>query len=101
MIIPFPGRILRIGVEGNDVKALQEYLNYISDYYPEIPKVTVDGVFGPSTAAAVAAFSSRFDLQGDPQRVSAIKWKSIIDVYDDLYEGNLINDDQFPGFGIP
>ena len=101
LIIPFPGRILRIGVEGNDVKALQEYLNYISDYYPEIPKVTVDGVFGPSTAAAVAAFSSRFDLQGDPQRVSAIKWKSIIDVYDDLYEGNLVNDDQFPGFGIP
>ena len=38
-ILPFPGRVLREGIEGNDVRVLQEYLNLISESYPEIPRV--------------------------------------------------------------
>ena len=87
-ILPFPGRVLREGIEGNDVRVLQEYLNFIANSYPEIPKVNVDGVFGPSTAAQVAAFKKIFDLPGAPDRVNAPIWNSITNVYDDLYNGS-------------
>lgn len=100
LILPFPGRVLREGLEGDDVRALQEYLNYISDTYTSIPKVTADGVFGAETARAVEAFKAEFDLPGDPSRVSALVWNAIIRVYDDLYVGNIVNEGQFPGYGI-
>ncbi len=99
-ILPFPGRVLRIGIEGNDVRALQEYLNYIADTYPEIPKSNVDGIFGASTANQVKAFKELFDLSGDPERVSASTWNSITNIYDDLYSGALVNDGQYPGYDI-
>lgn len=99
VILPYPGRVLRPGVEGDDVRALQEYLNYISNTYTDLPKVNVDGSFGPSTAAAVRAFIERFDLPGNPERVTAQVWNAIISVYDDLYVGNIVGEEQFPGFG--
>ncbi len=99
-ILPFPGRVLRIGIEGNDVRALQEYLNFISNTYSEIPRVTVDGVFGEGTARAVRAFKELFGLTGDPERVSASTWNSITNVYDDLYTGSMVNEGQFHGYNI-
>jgi peptidoglycan hydrolase-like protein with peptidoglycan-binding domain len=100
VILPFPGRVLRIGVDGNDVRALQEYLNYISKTYTAIPKVTVDGVYGPSTAAAVDQFVEIFNLPDSRGRVNAQVWNAIISIYDDLYAGNTVNEAQFPGYGI-
>ncbi|MBQ8371949.1 MAG: peptidoglycan-binding protein [Clostridia bacterium] len=99
LILPYPGRVLRPGVTGDDVRALQEYLNYIADFYPDIPKVSVDGDFGPSTSEAVGAFIRRFDLPGNPERVTALVWNALISVYDDLYTGNIVREEQFPGFG--
>ncbi len=100
LILPYPGRVLRLGVEGDDVRALQEYLNYISNTYTQIPRVTPDGSFGPATAAAVRAFIELFGLPGNPERVTAQVWNSIINVYDDLYTGNIVNEEQFPGYGL-
>ncbi len=99
-ILPFPGRVLRVGVEGNDVRALQEYLNYISDTYTQIPRVNVDGVFGDATAAQVRAFKELFELSGDPERVSASTWNAITNIYDDLYTGSLVSEGQYPGYDI-
>ena len=99
-ILPFPGRILREGIEGNDVRILQEYLNYISESYPQIPKVNVDGNFGPSTGAQVSAFKNLFEIPGTPERVNAPTWNSIANVYDDLYNGNRVNEGQYPGYNI-
>jgi len=99
-ILPFPGRVLRIGIEGNDVRTLQEYLNYIANTYPEIPKSNVDGIFGTSTANQVRAFKELFNLSGDPERVSASTWNSITSIYDDLYSGSMVSDGQYPGYDI-
>ena len=99
-MLPYPGRVLRVGIEGEDVRALQEYLNYIADTYTEIPKVNADGIFGQSTAAQVKAFHELFNIPGNPERVTSQAWNAIISVYDDLYEGNIVNDEQFPGFGV-
>ncbi|MBQ8689132.1 MAG: peptidoglycan-binding protein [Clostridia bacterium] len=98
--LPFPGRILRAGIEGDDVLALQEYLNYISNSYPQIPKITPDGVFGPATESAVAEFIEIFDLPYSPNRVNAPLWYAITNVYDDLYSGGLVNEGQYPGYVI-
>ncbi len=87
IVLPFPGRVLRPGMSGDDVRALQEYLNYISDTYTQIPKITVDGVFGPGTERAVNAFKELFNIPGTPSRVTAILWSAITNVYDDLYNG--------------
>ena len=101
LILPFPGRVLRVGTEGDDVRALQGYLNYIGTVYEEIPRVVIDGIYGPTTAAAVSAFKSLFDIPGDPERVSAQTWNAITEVYDDLYSGSIVREDQFPGHDIP
>ena len=99
-ILPFPGRVLRIGVEGSDVRILQEYLNYIARSYPEIPIINVDGVFGPSTATQVEKFKDLFNIPGNPQRVNAPVWNAIASIYDDLYNGATVNDGQYPGYEL-
>ena len=99
-LYPFPGRILRLGVEGNDVRILHEQLNFISDYYPSIPKVTVDGVYGRRTAEQVAAFKTLFNLPGTEDRVNAPAWNAITNIYDDLFTGNTVDDVQFRGYNI-
>jgi len=58
----FPGTNLSVGSVGSDVRIIQEQLNAISQNYPLIPKVAVDGVFGNATAQAVSTFQSIFSL---------------------------------------
>lgn len=98
--LPFPGRVLRAGIEGNDVRALQEYLNFIAKTYTDIPSVNVDGIFGAATEEAVAAFNRIFNLPGNPGRVSAQDWNAIVNVYDDLYNGTKVNPEQFAGYEL-
>ena len=99
-ILPFPGRVLREGVEGSDVRVLQEYLNLISESYPEIPRVNVDGVFGQQTARQVKEFKEIFNIPGAPDRVNAPTWNAIASIYDDLYNGQTVGEGQFPGYNI-
>ncbi len=99
-VLPFPGRVLRVGIEGDDVRALQEYLNYISNTYPSIPKTDADGIYGEATAGAVNAFMNQFGLPNPRGRVTAPTWNAITDIYDDLYSGNTVNPGQYPGYTI-
>ena len=99
-ILPYPGRVLAIGSEGDDVRVIQEYLNFISNSYPAIPKINVDGIFGQSTANAVAEFKRIFNIPGNPERINAPSWNAIASVYDDLYTGTGVNEGQFPGYNI-
>ena len=99
-VLPFPGRVLREGVEGSDVRVLQEYLNYISRAYNSIPTVNVDGVFGANTAAQVKAFKELFNIPGNPERVNAQTWNSIANIYDDLYNGANTSSGQYPGYSL-
>lgn len=53
---------LSVGSEGKKVSQLQEHLNVIAGDYPAIPRVAVDGIYGPLTAEAVRTFQSIFGL---------------------------------------
>lgn len=76
----YPGSPLQEGSTGPDVRKTQEFLNEISNNFPAIPKVRVDGVFGPTTTAAVKKFQEIFNL---PQTgvVDRKAWYKISDVY--------------------
>lgn len=98
--LPYPGFVLRIGSRGEAVTALQEYLNYISNTYTSIPKITVDGVYGPGTQRAVLAYKSLFGL-GNQGIVSSVAWNSITSTYRDLYDGAQVSSGQYPGYNLP
>ena len=98
--IPFPGEILRLGAEGEAVTALQGYLAFIANTYPEIPAVPQTGYFGSQTAEAVERFQSLFNLPGTPGVVNAAVWGAIVSVYEDLYAGQIASTGQFPGYTI-
>ena len=97
--LPYPGMVLRIGSQGESVRALQEYLNYISRTYSQISPVTVDGIFGPGTQNAVREFQSVFGLT-ESGIVGAQVWDAITSVYRDLYLGTLSTQVQFPGYEL-
>ena len=97
--LPYQGRVLTIGAQGDDVRALQEYLNFISNTYTQIPKINVDGIFGAQTQAAVTVYKSIFGLDPTPI-VSASTWESITSTYRDLYDGSLASYGQNPGRNI-
>ena len=97
--LPYPGYVLRLGSQGDSVLALQEYLNAISNTYTSIPKINVDGVFGPQTQAAVIAYKEIFGL-GNQGIVSSSTWNSITETYRDLTEGSQTTTTQFPGYNI-
>ena len=49
----WPGEDLNLGSSGPKVRQLQQQLDAISSVYTAIPKIAVDGFYGPATAEAV------------------------------------------------
>ncbi len=58
----WPGYNLENGSSGSKVRQLQEQINVIATAYPAIPKLNVDGIYGPATTEAVRKFQSVFGL---------------------------------------
>ena len=92
----FPGVLLAQGSRGEYVSVLQEYLSYIADTFPEIPKLPVTGIFGSQTDNAVRAYQELVGLPVDG-RVGLSTWNSIASTYDDLINGYNKREGQFPG----
>lgn len=98
--VPYGGVALTLGSEGDAVRLLQEYLNFIAESFPAIPRVTVDGVFGPATQSAVIAFQDLFSVPGGRGVVTAVTWNAVVSVYEDLYSGYTASPGQYPGFTV-
>jgi len=75
-----PVSVLRQGSRGQDVITLQYLLNVASEFYPYIPGVAQDGIFGSGTRQAVIAFQNSMGLSGDGI-VGANTWRALYDVY--------------------
>lgn len=76
----FPGYNLQVGSSGAPVRTIQSQLNAISNKYPAIPKVRVDGVFGQNTKNAVQTFQRVFYLPANGI-VDYPTWYRISDIY--------------------
>ena len=101
--VSYPGTPLREGSTGNSVRVLQAQLNRIANDYPSIGKVTVDGVFGSTTTAAVRRFQQIFDLTADGV-VGKRTWYKVSYIYVSVKklaqltsEGEAIQDGSYPG----
>lgn len=58
----FPGEPLTIGSSGPKVRQMQEQLEAVASVYSAIPRINIDGIYGPATAEAVRVFQSIFGL---------------------------------------
>ena len=98
-VAPYPGFVLSIGMRGNEVRLLQEYLSKLSEVYPEIPQVAVDGVFGPATRSAVMAAQQLFGLPVTGI-VFALTWDAITSAYQDVISGETAAEGQYAGYTL-
>lgn len=76
----WPGYNLEVGSSGEKVRQMQQQLNVIADSYPLIPKIAVDGIFGPKTEETVKTFQKIFKLSQDGI-VGFRTWYKISEIY--------------------
>ncbi len=92
----FPGYLLLFGMQGDEVRLLQEYLSTLSEVYTEIPPVETNGIFGSATRSAVQAVQSLFGLPVTGI-VDALTWDAITDAYVDVVYSQTAESGQFGG----
>lgn len=93
---PYPGYLLKVGVRDQNVMLVQTALKRLSEIYPQIPKVTPDGIFGPQTENAVKAFQNLFGLTPDGI-VGPATWSKLMQEYFGHLTGGSIS---YPGSPI-
>ncbi len=71
--------VLMYGSKGRMVVDLQKYLNTVSEKFKSIPKLVVDGIFGPKTKEAVLEFQKLFNLEQDGI-VGQITWETLYNI---------------------
>ncbi|MGI5824385.1 MAG: peptidoglycan-binding domain-containing protein [Bacillota bacterium] len=62
------------------IRAMQEYLRYISRFIPEVDSVIPDGVYGEETMQSVLSFQKYFDLD-ETGIIDYPTWEMISFVY--------------------
>ncbi|WP_242965897.1 peptidoglycan-binding protein [Pygmaiobacter massiliensis] len=72
----YPGTALKQGDTGANVKRVQFYLSVLSEFNSSIPTVSIDGIFGPATTAAVKAFQATVPTTQDGV-VGPVTWAAL------------------------
>lgn len=75
-----PDVVLSLGSTGSDVIELQFIIDYTSPFYPTIPTVIKDGIFGSHTQNAVIEFQKTFGLVDDGV-VGVSTWNKLYEVF--------------------
>ena len=90
-----PPNALQSGDTGEKVRQLQYMLSVLSAYISEIPPLSVDGIFGRGTQAAVLAAQRRFRLP-ETGVVDAATWDEIYDQFAGIENRTLRSGERFP-----
>ena len=90
-----PPTTLQVGSTGDKVRQLQYMLSVLSSYIQSIPPVTVDGVYGQGTRAAVLAFQRRYQLP-ETGTVGQTTWDTLYDQYSGIENTSLRSAERFP-----
>lgn len=90
-----PPNALQAGDTGEKVRQLQYMLSVLSAYISEIPPLSVDGIFGSDTRAAVLAAQRRFRLP-ETGIVDATTWDEIYDQFSGIENTTLRSRERFP-----
>lgn len=75
-----PNVTISVGDTGNYVLLLQSLIDYISIFYPTVPSVQKDSIFGRSTEDAVKQFQRTFGLS-ETGIVTPLVWNALYQVY--------------------
>ena len=90
-----PPTTLQTGSTGDKVRQLQYMLSVLSSYIQSIPPVTVDGVYGQATRAAVLAFQRRYQLP-ETGTVGQATWDTLYDQYSGIENTSFRSAERFP-----
>lgn len=85
---PYPGAPIQQGASGDSVLAIQSALNSVSQQFPTIPVVVVDGIFGVGTRNAIIAFQQQFDLVADGI-VGPDTWNTLLRLANQIDQGDV------------
>ena len=89
---------LQQGSTGDKVRHLQYMLSVLSAYIPQIPSITVDGIFGSATRNAVLAAQRWFGLP-ETGIVNDATWEEIYDQFSGIENTTLRSGETFPNTG--
>jgi peptidoglycan hydrolase-like protein with peptidoglycan-binding domain len=95
-----PPNALQAGDTGEKVRQLQYMLSVLSAYITQIPPVSVDGIYGPTTRSAVISAQRRFKLP-ETGVVDAMTWDEIYDQFSGIENTTLRNEETFPNASEP
>ena len=87
---------LQEGNTGQSVRQLQYMLQVVSDYISTVPAVTIDGIFGPATQAAVIAYQRHAGLTPDGI-VGTNTWQSLYNQVSGILSSGETAGLQYPG----
>ena len=90
-----PPRSLRLGSTGDKVRLLQYMLSVLSDFISEIPTLSIDGIYGTATRAAVLAAQRYFRLP-ETGSVDETVWNEIYDQFSGSENTVLRSRESFP-----
>ena len=90
-----PPNSLQLGDSGDKVRQLQYMLSVLSSYIAGIPPLTIDGIYGQGTRAAVLAAQRRFQLP-ETGSVDATTWDEIYDQFSGIENTTLRSTETFP-----
>ena len=76
--------VLREGDTGIGVRELQYLLSFVGNFVGTVPVIPVDGIFGPSTRAAVEAFQQAYGLPVTGV-VETVTWNTLYNAYRGQY----------------
>lgn len=86
---------IQVGDTGEKVRQLQYMLSVLSSYIQGIPPVSVDGIYGQATRAAVLAAQRRFGLP-ETGSVDTATWDEIYNQFSGIENTTLRNVETFP-----
>lgn len=90
-----PPNSLQAGDTGDKVRLLQYMLSVLSAFISDIPPLSVDGIYGPATRAAVLAAQRRFRLP-ETGTVDATTWDEIYDQFSGIENTAFRDAEAFP-----
>lgn len=94
-----PDIFLVEGMRGDAVRQAQMLINIIARGYPQVPTVTVDGIFGPATRDAAAVIQS---LAGLPPTgaIGPLTWEDMAQLARNVLGASQTAEGQYPGYPV-
>ncbi|HJA49671.1 MAG TPA: peptidoglycan-binding protein [Candidatus Agathobaculum intestinipullorum] len=94
-----PDIFLVEGMRGEAVREAQQLINIIARGYPQVPAVTVDGIFGPATRNSVSVIQS---LTGLPATgaIGPLTWENMALLARDVLATSKTSEGQYPGYPV-